>query len=64
MKDKGVVLYIVWLAFLVAIAIGLIVGWVLNVVTLYNAPPELTWSLVVRVIGVFVAPLGAILGWL
>ena len=49
----------------VAIWLACIVGWVLNIVTIVGTPQfEFTGLLVARVIGVFVAPLGAILGYI
>ena len=42
-----------------------IVGWVMNIITIVGTPEfEFTGLLVGRVIGVFVAPLGAILGYI
>lgn len=40
-----------------------IVGWVMNIVVLYGASFDpLTGPVILRIVGVFVAPLGAILG--
>lgn len=43
--------------------ITLIVGWVLNIIAIANADFSVfTGVLILRVIGVFVAPLGSIMG--
>lgn len=40
------------------------VGWVLNIVSIFNSSfDSLTGILVLRVIGVFLAPIGAVLGF-
>ena len=42
-----------------------IYGWVANIVTLYHSSfSEITGQLVLRVVGIFVAPLGSIMGYL
>jgi hypothetical protein len=48
------------------IAFMLIVGWVMNVVkviTIGFAISEWGGMQVVRVVGIFIAPLGAVIGW-
>ena len=55
-KDLWVVL--IW----IALPIVSIVGWGLNIIKLLGAD-TLNGEVVVRVIGVFAAPLGAILGY-
>ena len=40
-----------------------IIGWVLNIIHLFNMPTVLTGEGAVRIAGIPVAPLGAILGW-
>jgi hypothetical protein len=56
--------------FLVALSvvglwIAAIVGWVLNIVAIFKAPAIALWGgfEVARVIGVFLGPLGAVLGY-
>ena len=50
---------------IVLIWLAAIVGWVMNIITIVGTPEfEFTGLLVGRVIGVFVAPLGAILGYI
>lgn len=51
-------------SFTLACVVGLI-GWVMNIVELINAPVVAQWGAmeVLRVVGIFVAPLGGVLGW-
>jgi hypothetical protein len=58
MSDTPLVLGIGYLAVLIL----LIIGWVMNLVTIWNAT-EIGVKFVVRCIGVFVLPLGGVLGW-
>ena len=52
---------LVWLA----LVIVLCYGWVANIITLYNSNFDtITGQLVLRVVGIFVAPLGTIMGYL
>jgi hypothetical protein len=52
----GIFVLVVWL-------LGAI-GWVMNLITIANSSFDvITGMLVLRVVGVFVAPLGAILGY-
>lgn len=47
-----------------SLVIGLIAGWVMNIITIAHSDfGTLTGLLVLRVVGIFVAPLGSILGW-
>jgi len=39
------------------------VGWVWNIVKIMDSAMPITGMLIVRIIGVFMAPLGAILGY-
>lgn len=40
-------------------------GWVANIITLYHSSFDtITGQLVLRVVGIFVAPLGSIMGYL
>lgn len=48
----------------VIIVLGFIPGWIGNVVQLATADwSTITGLLILKAIGVFVAPLGAVLGW-
>ena len=52
------------LLFWAAIVLTLFYGWVMNILALFHAPAIALWGglEVMRVIGIFAAPLGAILG--
>lgn len=50
--------------FLMSIIFAGILGWGLNLITIFKSDfSVITGSLVVRIIGVFIAPIGAIMGW-
>ena len=52
---------IVWLAIVIAAGYG----WVMNIITLAHSDFDpITGLLVLRVVGIFVAPLGTILGYI
>ena len=53
-------IYSIWV--LIAAAF---IGWVMNIIGIINTVVSGEWTgmLVARVIGVFMAPLGAVLGW-
>lgn len=47
----------------IAIWIAAIVGWIANIVVLWGASFDpLTGPVILRIVGIFVAPLGSILG--
>ena len=47
----------------IALWILVIVGWVMNIVALWGASFDpLTGPVILRIVGIFVAPLGAVLG--
>ena len=48
---------------LVAVIIAGVFGWVMNLIEIVHSS-GIDGMVIVRVIGVFIAPLGAILGWL
>lgn len=50
--------------FLLSVVIAGAVGWVWNIVKLVAMTDILTGLGIVRIIGIFVAPLGAVLGYL
>lgn len=63
--SKGTILTGLWVAWFAVVVIGLI-GWVMNIVKIFQiAQPIADWGAfeVARVIGVFLAPLGAALGF-
>ncbi|EHQ2949263.1 hypothetical protein IF157_21385 [Salmonella enterica subsp. enterica serovar Typhimurium] len=49
----------------VGIMVAGFIGWVMNIVKIFDAGPISEWTaaVLVRVIVVFVAPIGAIFGW-
>lgn len=53
-----------WLIYFTSILL-LVIGWVMNIVALTNAPALVEWGAmeVLRVVGIFLAPLGGVLGW-
>lgn len=51
---------IVWLLFICVF----VFGWIANIVKLVGISGEIGGMFIVRVIGIFVAPLGSILGYL
>ena len=57
----GTVAGLVWLAIIGA----LIYGWVANIITIAHSNfSDITGILVLRVVGIFVAPLGTVLGYI
>ena len=49
----------------VVLVLAAIVGWILNIVKAFGSLDDpLTAMFIARVVGVFAAPLGAVLGWL
>jgi uncharacterized membrane protein len=49
----------------IGIWIAAIVGWVMNLVTLYHMSfATITGELVLRCVGIFVAPIGSVMGFL
>ncbi len=54
----GVTLYLCFLVLFIG-------GWILNIITIANSSfDSITGMLILRVAGIFLAPLGAILGWI
>ncbi len=52
---------LVWLG----IVIAGVIGWILNIITIAHTDNLLSTGMgILRVVGIFVPPLGAILGWL
>ncbi|MDP3972152.1 MAG: hypothetical protein Q8P61_04480 [Candidatus Nanopelagicales bacterium] len=63
--NAGVVAVIFGIALGSALLVGGVVGWVWNIVKLAEMGVDpLTAMFVIRAIGIFVAPLGAVLGFL
>ena len=40
-----------------------VVGWILNIIDLVKMNIELTGVVILKIIGIFVIPLGSIMGW-
>jgi hypothetical protein len=52
------------LLFYLALIIGIVYGWISNIVIIAGSNfSEITGLLVLRVVGIFVAPLGVVLGY-
>lgn len=50
---------------LVLFILAAVAGWVMNIMTLYHMGLDpITAEAVVRIIGIFLAPVGAVAGWL
>jgi hypothetical protein len=45
------------------IAAAAFIGWVMNIITLCHMGSGHVGELIVRVVGIFVAPVGAVAGW-
>ncbi|URC15560.1 hypothetical protein DB2_58 [Octadecabacter Antarctic DB virus 2] len=49
----------------IALVLAMFAGWVMNLVSLFSASFDpITGQGVMRIIGVFVAPVGGVMGWL
>ena len=60
--EKEDILFCLVMAGYLALVLAAIVGWVFNFMALYNGP--INGMFVARVVGVFVFPIGSILGYL
>jgi len=59
--NNGVTVVLLYIAFIV----GLFFGWINNIVILYHTGlATLTGETILRVVGIFVAPLGVVMGYL
>lgn len=57
----GITAALIWLA---VVVLG-VIGWVMNIITIFGTDHILdTGKGILRVVGIFVPPLGAIMGWL
>jgi hypothetical protein len=63
MKSENVIT-ILGLVFLCAIGCFLGWGWASNITTIYHAQSIMSGEMVLRVIGIFVFPLGAAMGFM
>lgn len=56
---------LIFALFNLLVAVLGVIGWVMNIIaTVAIANDPITGMFILRVIGIFLAPLGAILGWL
>lgn len=62
--QKGFTLYSIFIVVYLAIAIVGVIGWGKNIVKLTDMPSITTGFGVVRIIGIPVAPLGAVMGYI
>lgn len=57
----AVILVVFWLA----LVVGIVWGWISNVINIMSYETlEMTGLLIVQIIGVFLVPLGALMGWI
>jgi hypothetical protein len=50
---------------IIGLWLAAVAGWVMNIITIaHSSFTPLEGLLVLRIVGIFVAPLGAILGWI
>lgn len=63
MKKSNEDLGLWFIGFLVILVIAFIIGWVLNIVAIFHMQ-GMSGMLVARVIGAFLAPVGAVLGYI
>ena len=50
--------------FSLTIFVAGLIGWTMNIVTIATTYSELTGLMIIRIVGIFIAPLGAVLGYL
>lgn len=56
---------LVLVLFFIAIWILGIIGWILNIVHIFSKTPIVfDGETIIQIIGIFIAPLGAVLGWI
>jgi hypothetical protein len=64
MKDDGKLELVAALTYLVLV-VAMAVGWIMNAITIWNTIDNpITAKFILRVVGIFVAPIGGILGYL
>ena len=64
-KQRGFTAPEIFVVFYILLALLGVIGWVRNIVEIaHSSFAHLTGMLVLRIVGIFVAPLGAILGFL
>lgn len=51
--------------FMVVVSTGLVVGWIMNIIALSHASfSPISGFVILRIAGIFLAPLGGVLGWM
>lgn len=51
--------------FYAAVILVILVGWIMNLITIFNtAQAELTGMFILRIVGIFIAPIGGVLGYI
>lgn len=59
----GGAIVILWVAAVWTIVIGLLIGWIMNIQNLFTLSDPLTTADVLSIVGLFVAPIGGVMGW-
>jgi hypothetical protein len=49
---------------LLVVIIAAIYGYIVNIVALFHSTGDITGQFILRIVGIFIAPLGSILGFL
>ena len=52
-----------YLIFMFSLLVFVLIGWVMNIMDLVKMDLTLTGLCVLKIIGVFIPPLGAVMGW-
>ena len=52
-----------WITFWLVVVVACGYGWVQNIIHLFRMTTVMSGEGAVRIVGIFVAPLGAVLGW-
>jgi type III secretory pathway component EscS len=64
LKQTSYVGNLIALIIVAGISLAAIIGWVLNFVKLFTHSWDITGEFILRIVGVVIAPIGAILGYL
>lgn len=64
-RNKSNTAIIIGSSCIITFYIILIMGWVLNIIALIHLPAPMVFSgkVIVRIVGICLAPLGSIMGW-
>ena len=62
-KQKGYTLYEMLMVAMFGVIAAGVVGWVMNIIAIIHSDFVWTSLLIIRVIGVFIVPIGAVLGY-